>query len=613
MAGAGKGYGIMMVDHGILPDEHINVLAWAICNHDREHSDLSEEQLAQRTGQYANLLARLNAQDHGGDPSAYQWAEPRHTDWDDYDILMAFNAYIRSTPSYLDFTSTSNTENAELRGDLVKDVADTISMALLRAEGSDEYEYGLIKGFGDLVISADITHDQLPRDRYLDSVSFNMVFTLGPILGREDARKIIADERFANAPTAVDRLRFTAERFEEAINRTVYDYSGTWADEKNLTLERFAPLTLEAYGVGPKVEDATDTDRMRAASILGDKKLNVIMPWEEGTPTEEALDQWIDRVGVDEDWHHYLTDELLTEWPDEKFYEQLNQSIRGFLIDDGHEDMLWSRMRIWSPVPKEGADVLTEHEMFEYYYAGLVGDALQADNPSLDRSAVVELLQDAYADGYRALYRRTDVTPAVNPKEAEAVWNLIIEGRLDTMIDVNNAPMSFGLEERHYGWLGEVNDMLDNTDSIASDVVSPDLTALVETWGETMDDVMRSDHPTRIADRILEANGLDPVEQPDLESQVADYITPTFDRLDGDLPAGSNTFARLAIEDHLEGAEYAPTEPGPDMTEAGSYPDPVNADPYASPADQAPDPTAATAQQPDVSAGPWQNALQPEF
>ncbi|KAA8818269.1 hypothetical protein CSQ85_08905 [Bifidobacterium rousetti] len=617
-----------MVDHGILPAEHINVLAWAIRKNDRHHTDLADEQLQQETEQYANLLARLNTQDHGGDPSAYQWAEPRHTDWDDYDIFRAFSAYIHSTPSYHVYANEPDAETYNMHVDLVEAVADTMSMALLRTEAANEY--GPMDVLGDMVINADSTPDQIHRDWYLNKVSHNMVFGISPILGRDETRKIRTDERFANAPTAVDRLRFAAERFEETINRTAHDYSGTWADEKNLTLERFAPLTLEAYGVGPMVEDATDTDRKRAASILGDEILNAVEVWDEDVPTEETRNQWVDQVGIDEHWHRYLTDELLTEWPDEQFYERLDQSIRGFLIDDGHEDMLWSRMRHYSPVEEEGADVLTEHEMFEEYYVGLVGKALHADDPSLDREAVVELLQDAYPDDYRRAYKHTDVTPASNPKEAEAVRNLVRD-RLDIMIDIDNAPQSGDLYYNHNMWMYDVNDMLDNMNTVASDltalvetwvsgsaeasvVAEPDLTALVETWGETMDDVMRSDHPTRIADRILEANGLDPVEQPDLESQVADYITPTFDRLDGDLPAGSNTFARLAIEDHSEGAEYAPAEPEPDMTNgAGAYPDPVNADPYASPADHAPDPTTATAQQPDVSAGPWQNALQPEF
>lgn len=110
-----------------------------------------------------------------------------------------------------------------------------------------------------------------------------------------------------------------------------------------------------------------------------------------------------------------------------------------------------------------------------------------------------------------------------------------------------------------------------------------DVPTLLETWGGTVDDVMLSDRPMGIADRILDANGIDPVEQPELESQVADYITPAFSRLDGDLPAGSGTFAGLAVESHLEGAEYDARTP--------AYPTPY-VDPGVNPADRAPDPAS---------------------
>lgn len=72
-----------------------------------------------------------------------------------------------------------------------------------------------------------------------------------------------------------------------------------------------------------------------------------------------------------------------------------------------------------------------------------------------------------------------------------------------------------------------------------------DALRMVGRWGDTHDNVMRSDGAERIAERIMRANDSDDNH---LRQQVRDLIRPVADQLDGDMPSGSATFARLVAE-----------------------------------------------------------------
>ncbi|KFI46112.1 hypothetical protein [Bifidobacterium biavatii] len=76
-----------------------------------------------------------------------------------------------------------------------------------------------------------------------------------------------------------------------------------------------------------------------------------------------------------------------------------------------------------------------------------------------------------------------------------------------------------------------------------------DVMELVQEWGRSGDDVMKSTDSYRIANRILESNGIDPVQREDLEHRVQSTVEPVLNRLTGDLPAGSSTFARMVADD----------------------------------------------------------------
>lgn len=80
---------------------------------------------------------------------------------------------------------------------------------------------------------------------------------------------------------------------------------------------------------------------------------------------------------------------------------------------------------------------------------------------------------------------------------------------------------------------------------------TPDAMRMIERWGDTHDNVMRSDGTERITERIMQANDTD---GDTLRRQVQGLVKPVADQLDGDMPSGSATFARLVAEHAAEHA-----------------------------------------------------------
>ncbi|KAA8818270.1 hypothetical protein CSQ85_08910 [Bifidobacterium rousetti] len=555
-----------MADHDILPAEHINVLAWALTR----NKDINPEQAGE-------WLAALNARDNGGDAAGYRWAEPRSMAWSDGDIMLAVNAYVNRTPSIL------RTQEDDRLDELAYTIA-TMPREYHRDSGIPRYRQDR-----ELVIQSDSDPERLARGRFLDNLCDNL---LGEArrLDPDAAERIRTDDRFAHAADPVDRLRFAAEAYGRTLDRAMNAMYVDWGldDDDPKSMDRFAPLILEAYGLGPRVEDATDTERSRISGML-QERVGDVDAWNVDRPLERAKRQWTRDNPFDRQWWGYIvidTDGIR----DERFYRGLNQAIRG--VFDRHG----------ATPPKDGLSGpfhLSEKSRF-MDYADALGGLIDKRHPD----HISEMLRNAYDCAPAGKDRDPGFYPS---DEVKAVRDLI---RTD-LDPVAGHDMSGMLRGVHADWMASSDDLLADPERYYEHEYEEEyeeneeygvddwtVAGLVWKWGETMDDVMRSDDPSRIADRILEANGVTPVGHVALGARVLEYIDPTFRRLDGDLPAGSGTFARLAIEDHLEGAEHAPAEPRPDMTNgAGAYPDPADADPYANPADQAPDPTAAGVQQ----------------
>ncbi|KAA8818273.1 hypothetical protein CSQ85_08925 [Bifidobacterium rousetti] len=559
----------------ILPDEHINVLAWALVRRGGRHDDLEAgEWLADRN-------RRPSSSDMHGNVPEYHWALPRHEDWSERDLAAAANEYVQNT-----FIGWS-----ELWDNRFSDLAHMVT------DMAREAPYG-----ETLVIRADSTPSRTARDWFLQDLFGNF---------QEQIQRLGSDVYVDKNLDRIGNLRHAAKEFIWALDQEpdiepVADASRP---------DRIADLVLEAYGLGPYVENATSVERSHLAALL-DGPIGHVDPRNAVTELEQHAKEWM-RIHVPDTAWWNTTDRTIDRLSDERMYGRLNKAIYAWRLGYDRERKI--------PGYERPSYDLPERVQFKEH-ADLAGKVAHAYQPELDADRISVLIQDAFdpagpnspagyppeeVDWVRYLIvehlRPEAIQSKSISKDVEQAFTSWWDGAAAMIGEWEYEPQDPEPDEDgdpSYDWTyDEDDDMDDDLEPYPSDSMPVDtanLDKLVETWGETMDDVMVSDHPTRIADRILETNGLDPVEQPDLETQVADYITPTFDRLDGNLPAGSRTFARLAIESHLEGADTSGPVQSP-VVGTPAYPDPVNADPYASPADQAPDPTATTSPTVDPS------------
>ncbi|PST48929.1 hypothetical protein COO72_05315 [Bifidobacterium callitrichos] len=554
----------------ILPDEHINVLAWALVRRGGRHDDLEAgEWLADRNRRSAVHVMPGNVPE-------YHWALPRHEDWSERDLAAAANEYIEDT--LIGFTGSGRNDRFSDLAHMVRDMA--------KKAPYDER----------LVIHADSTPSQTARDWFLQDLFDNF---------QEQIQRLGSDVYVDKKLDRIGNLRHAAKEFiwsldQEPDIEPVADASRP---------DRIADLVLEAYGLGPYVENATSVERSHLAALL-DGPLGHVDPRNAVPELERHAKEWMQVNVPDTAWWN-TTDKTIDRLSDERMYGRLNKALYAWRLDYDRDQKV--------PGYERPSYNLPERVQFKEH-ADLAGKVAHAYQPTLDADRISALIQDAFdptgpnspagyppeeVDWVRYLITE-HLEPAIQyksiSKDAEQAFTSWWDGAAAMIGEWEYEPQDPEPDEDgdpSYDWTyDEDDDMDDDLEPYPSDSMPVDtmnLDKLVETWGETMDDVMVSDHPTRIADRILEANNLDPVKQTELESQVADYITPAFDRLDGDLPAGSRAFARLAIEDHLEGADMDMSGPiESPVIGTPAYPDPVNADPYASPADHAPDPPAAT-------------------
>ncbi|PST48933.1 hypothetical protein COO72_05335 [Bifidobacterium callitrichos] len=289
------------MDHDILPAEHINVLGWAMEQVAKEMTDklrsgvfkeikidIPDEEIREGTKNLAKELAELNAQQHGGDASDYEWSEPRRTDWSAVDITGAFNAYIFRTDSFRDQEDS----------DLFK-VFSTAADHYLRETGATWDEWDAI---GDVIIDQDTDPSVVSRHRYLDAL--REPFRIMSLGFSEDSYNEIWEDPHRWDGDDLDIFRFMTGKFGAALNREIneFEYLHPYDDsdysyQDIARIEHLTPLLFEAFGFGPRATDATPTDRTRAASLMGAMPFEEMYEWDIDRKLQDRLDDWVSTYG----------------------------------------------------------------------------------------------------------------------------------------------------------------------------------------------------------------------------------------------------------------------------------------------------------------------------
>ncbi|KAA8818268.1 hypothetical protein CSQ85_08900 [Bifidobacterium rousetti] len=307
-----------MVNHGILPAEHINVLAWVMEQSVKEKADMlrkgvfdgeikidiSDEEIRESTKRRAKELAELNARQHGGDASSYEWSEPRRTDWNTADIMGAFNAYAYRTKSIDD-----------QKGSSLLEVFNFVYEEYLHKCDETWEEWEDWEDIGDVIIDWDTDPSVVSRDRYLDA--FREPFRVISCGFSEESYDKIWKDLQSWRGDGVDRFRFMTERVSAVLGHELNEFENLhgFADnpddqhQYDARFEHLSPLLFEAFGFGPRAADATPADRMCAASLMGALPFDEIHEWDIDAGLQNKLEDWISTYG-DKEMTAFFQDEL---------------------------------------------------------------------------------------------------------------------------------------------------------------------------------------------------------------------------------------------------------------------------------------------------------------